>query len=94
MTALVDHRLHEAGLEHRARFVASGNDAVDDLIDIVEVEGGVPASICQRGRRFGVRRYHHDDDGEVAASGDCGWFDTPAEAAAQVVELLRRAGAA
>jgi hypothetical protein len=39
--------------------------------------------------RFGVRRYHHDD-GEVGTVEDCGWFDTPGEAAARVIAVLRR----
>jgi hypothetical protein len=75
-----------AKLEYRAQFVASG----DDRIDIIEIEGGVAMSIRLRGRRFGVRRDQHDDDGEVAAVEECGWFDSPASAAACVIVVLRR----
>ena len=72
------------------RFVASGDETGEDRIDVVEVEGGVPISIRLRGERYGVVRCHRDDDGEVAATEECGWFDTPALAAAYVLALLRR----
>lgn len=55
----------------------------DDTIDIVEVEGAVEMSIRLRGRRFGVVRYHHDDD-EGGAVGRCGRFETPGEAVGRV----------
>jgi hypothetical protein len=61
------------------------------MIDIVEIEGGVSMSIRLRDKRFGVVRYHVDDDGEVAAAQDCGWFDTPSGAAVRVVAALRQA---
>jgi hypothetical protein len=89
--ALIDHHLREAGLEHWARFAPSGDETGDDRIDIVEIEGGVPVSTRLRGSRFGVRRYHHDDDGEVVVTDYLGWCDTPGEAAARVIEVLRRA---
>jgi hypothetical protein len=92
MTALVDRHFREARLEHRIRFVPSVDETGDDRIDIVEVEGGIPASIRLRRARFGVRRSHHDD-GEVRTVEDCGWFDTPDEAAARVIAVLRRAAA-
>jgi hypothetical protein len=52
MTALVDRHFREARVEHRGRFVPSGDEPGNDRIDIVEIEGGVPASIYLRGRRF------------------------------------------
>jgi hypothetical protein len=72
---LVDRHLIEARLEHRARFVPSRDETGDDRLDIVEIEGGVTMSIRLRGSRFGVVRYHHDD-GELAATDGCGWYDT------------------
>jgi hypothetical protein len=90
MTALVERRLRDAGLEHRARYMPSATETGDDWIEIVEIEGGVPASICLRGWRFGVRRYHHDDDGKVATTDYLGWFDTPSGAAALAAAVLRR----
>lgn len=91
--AMVDRHFRGAGLEHRVRFVASGDETGEDRIDVVEAEGGVPISIRLRGERYGVVRYHHDDDGEVGAVEECGWFDTPALAAACVIGVLRRAAA-
>jgi hypothetical protein len=45
--------------------------------------------------RFGVVRYHLNDDGEAAAWDDCGWFDTLGNATERVVAvLLRRAASA
>jgi hypothetical protein len=88
--ALIDHQLRAAGLEHRTRFVASG----DDRLDIVEVEGGIPAGIRLRGGRYGVVRYHRDDEGEVWSIEECGWFKTPGEVAARVVAVLRGAAGA
>src|SRR5215471_17792397 len=89
--ALIDGRLREAGLEHRSRFVALGDKAGDDRIDIVEVEGGIPVSIyLRRRRRFGVVRYHVDADGAVAVTAVCGIFATPSEAVACVVAVLRQ----
>lgn len=35
-------------------------------------------------------RYHRDDEGEAWSVEECGWFDTPSEAAACVVEVLQR----
>ena len=90
-TALVDRHFREARLEHRVRFVPSVDDTGDDKIDIVEIEGGVPASIYLRGQPFGVVRYHLDADGEVAVTEVCGIFDTPGEAAARVIAVLRGA---
>jgi hypothetical protein len=91
ITALVDRHFREARFEHPARFVPSGDETGDDRIDIVEVEGGIPASIyLRRGQRFGVVRYHVDADGGVAVTEVCGIFDTPSEAAACVVAVLRR----
>jgi hypothetical protein len=46
--AMVDRHLREARLEHRSRFVPSGDETGTDRIDIVEVEGGIPASIYLR----------------------------------------------
>jgi hypothetical protein len=89
--ALVDRHLREAGLEHRARFVRARGDTVDDRIDIVEIEGAVPVSIIQLADgRYGVNRYDFDEDGEVEATTECGWYATPDEAAACVVAMLRR----
>jgi hypothetical protein len=93
MVAVVDRHLRESRLEHRARFVPSGGEGNDPRIDIVEVEGGVAMSIQLRDKRFGVIRYHVNDDGQVAAWDDCGWFGTPGEAAARVAAVLRRAAA-
>jgi hypothetical protein len=93
MAVLVDRHLREARLEHRSRYVPSRNEAGDDRIDIVEIEGGVPISIRLRGRRFGVVWYHHDVEGEVAVTDVCGWFDTLALAAVCVVTVLRRGSA-
>jgi hypothetical protein len=92
LVSLVERHLRAARLEHRAKFVPAGKE-MDDKIDIVEVEGGFEMSICLRGRRFGVVRYHHDDDGEVELVENCGWFDTPGEAAARVAAVLRRRAA-
>jgi hypothetical protein len=66
MTALVEGRLRDAGLECRARYMPWVTETGDDWIEIVKVEGGTSASTCLRGWRFGVRRYQHDDDGKVA----------------------------
>ena len=90
MTALVDRHFREARVEHRCRFVPSGDETGNDRIDIVEIEGGVPTSIYLRGQRFGVVRYHVDADGEVAVTEVCGIFDTPGEAAARVIAVLRQ----
>jgi hypothetical protein len=87
--ALVDRHFREARAEHRVRFVPSRDETGGDRIDIVEIEGGVPASIYLRGQRFGVVRYHVDADGEVAVTEVCGIFDTPGEAAARVIAVLR-----
>jgi hypothetical protein len=46
LVTLIDRRLRDVGLEHHGRFVPSADEAGDDRIDIVEVEGGIPASIC------------------------------------------------
>jgi hypothetical protein len=89
--ALVDRHLREAGLEHRARYVPARHETVDDTIDILEVEGGVPVAIQLAGGRYCVNLYEMADDGEVVAFEDCGSFATPGEAAARVVEVLRRA---
>jgi hypothetical protein len=93
LVSLIERHLRAARLEHRGKLVAVGHGMGDDKIDIVEIEGGVEMSIRLRGRRFGVVRYHHDDDGEVGAVEDCGWFDTPGEAAARVAAVLRRGAA-
>jgi hypothetical protein len=93
LVALVDRHLREARLEHRARFVPSGAKGDDPRIDIVEVEGGVAMSIRLRDKRFGVIRYHVNDDGEVAAWDDCGWFGSLGEATGRVAAVLRRAAA-
>jgi hypothetical protein len=90
MNAQVDRHLREARLEHRSRYVPSRDEAGDDRIDIVEVEGGRAMSIWFSGKRFCAVRYHYDDDGGVAATEHCGWFDTLALAAVQVVAELRR----
>jgi hypothetical protein len=89
MTAMIDRPLREAHLEHRGRFVPSGDETGTDRIDIVEVEGGIPASIYLRGQRFSVVRYHVDADGEVAVTEVCGIFATPSDAAACVIATLR-----
>jgi hypothetical protein len=91
--AVIDRHFREARLEHRVRFIPSGNDKGDDRVDVVEVEGGVPVSIRLWGGRYGVVRYHRDDEGEIVVTVDCGWFGTPSEAAACVVAVLRRRGA-
>jgi hypothetical protein len=92
--AMVDRHLRDARLEHRSRFVPSGDDTGTDRIDIVEVEGGIPASIYLRGGRFAVVRYHVDADGELAVTEVCGIFDTPGEAAARVIAVLQRGAGA
>ena len=91
MNAQVDRQLREARLEHRSRYVPSRNEAGDDRIDIVEVEGGLAMSIWLKGARFGIVRYHYDDDGEFGATQLCGWADTLGDAAERVVAVLRRA---
>lgn len=45
MAALVDHHMRAAGLEHRGRFVPSGDETGDDMLDVVEVQGGVRVGI-------------------------------------------------
>jgi len=90
MNAQVDRHLREAGLEHRSRYVPSRNDAGDDRIDIVEVEGGLAMSVWLKGGRFGIVRYHYDDDGEFGATQLCGWADTLSDAAVRVIAVLRR----
>jgi hypothetical protein len=87
--ALVHDLLCAGGLEHRGRFVPSG----DDRIDIVEIEGGVTVSIRLAGGRYGVNRYDRDDHGEIEASEDCGLYATLGETAACVVAVLQRAAA-
>jgi hypothetical protein len=70
--------------------VPSRNEADDDRIDIVEVEGGLAMSIWFKGGRFGIVRYHYDDGGEFGATQLCGWADTLGKAAERVVAVLRR----
>jgi hypothetical protein len=70
--AMVDRHFRGAGLEHRVRFVASGDETGEDRIDVVEAEGGVPLSIRLRRGRYGVVRSHRDDGGEVGRSRSAG----------------------
>jgi hypothetical protein len=88
--AVLNRHLQEAGLEHRARYVPERNDTVDDRIDIVEVEGGVPLSIRLAGKRYRVNRYDFDEDGNVKTSEDLGLYHTAALATACVIGVLRR----
>jgi hypothetical protein len=88
--AVVDRHLQEAGLEHRARYLPARDDTVDDRINIVEVEGGVPLSIRLAGKRYRVNRYDFDEDGKIEASKNLGLYDTAALAAACVVGVLQR----
>lgn len=88
--AVLNRHLQEAGLEYRARYVPARNDAVDDRIDIVEVEGGVPLSIRLAGKRYSVNRYDFDEDGKITASEDLGLYDTATLTAACVIVVLRR----
>src|SRR5215472_13921329 len=90
MNAQVDRQLREARLEHRSRYVPSRDEAGDDRIDIVEVEGGLAMSIWFKRNRFGIVRYHYDDDGEFGATQLCGWADMLGDAAVRVVAELRR----
>jgi hypothetical protein len=88
MVAVVNRALQDARLEHRARFVPAADATVDDMIDIVEVEGGSVVGIQLKDGRFGVNVYDLDDNGEVAASTDAGVFETLSEAADRAVLLL------
>ena len=91
MNAQVDRQLREAGLEHRSRYVPSRNEEGDDRIDIVEVEGALEPDAHRKAARFGIVRYHYDDDdGEFGATQLCGWADTLGKAAERVVAVLRR----
>jgi len=89
MNAQVDRHLREARLEHRS-YVPAREDDGDDRIDIVEVEGGLAMSIWLKGGRYGVVRYHYDDNGEFQPTQLCGWADTLGDAAVRVVAVLQR----
>ena len=88
MVALVNAALRAAGLEHRARYASAEDGTVDDEIELVEVEDGVPVGIQLSDGRFAVNRYERDDDGEVEAVTEEGLFGTLGGAAARAVAVL------